>query len=485
MDEIMITLKCWLESSFVGIGPVDQSPQTPTIDRNFSAQQQQQISRLASNSAHVNGVGPQIPMLALPMERPSPGSATLEDVLASLLGLPAEPSNRSSSGVTGNNVKEAGSRENLLSVESVPLRRHSEGDAAKKKCSATDPRRVSLDSSDVSGGGPSRGTEMIKCRYHKCESTATVAEAKKHYKSCHNCSHLYCSRECRRAHWERHRRTCLHLRLSSLCRQVLSACRDEPDTLRNLSLLAKRGYLSQGRGVVRILFRSPESAEKFCKQGFPHIGETTYVRWQDLTPTEMGPELYSELLRLAGEYRVETKMLIYVAICVVSEAPGPAATAAPVKWERQLVSRCAKLKICKTVLSDLANLKPAIHRPDEDMDILILTFNGVRRGSTSQNRELLLHNVQGILKQRGVNLRKNYPDVFQRLNTFVDGTSERFLPVTLHPKDSTTGRTFVCIIMPHSGDPEQLKLPNSDAGSHVQVVNVSLEHLDQLTAPAK
>ncbi|XP_055697054.1 uncharacterized protein LOC129798103 isoform X2 [Phlebotomus papatasi] len=48
--------KCWLESSFVGIGPVDQSPQTPTIDRSFSAQQHQ-ISRLATNSAHVNGVG--------------------------------------------------------------------------------------------------------------------------------------------------------------------------------------------------------------------------------------------------------------------------------------------------------------------------------------------------------------------------------------------------------------------------------------------
>ncbi|XP_055696675.1 uncharacterized protein LOC129797850 isoform X2 [Lutzomyia longipalpis] len=473
--------KCWLESSFVGIGPVDQSPQTPTIDRSFSTQQHQ-ISRLATNSSHINGVGPQIPMLALPMERPSPGSATLEDVLASLLGLPTEHNDKSS-GVTGNNGKKD---TNALTVESVPLRRHSEGDAAQKR-SATDKsqqsRRVSLDSSDASGG-TGKGTEMMKCRYHKCEATATVADAKKYYKSCHNCSHLYCSRECRRAHWERHRKACLHLRVSTLCRQVLSACKDEPDTLRNLSLLAKRGYLSQGRGVVRILFRSPENAEMFIKQGFQSLGETSYVRWPDLMPAEMGPELYSELLRLSTEYKPETKMLIYVAICVVSEAPGPSSTVAPVKWERQLVSRCAKLKICKTVLSDLANLKPLTHRPEEDMEILILTFNGVRKVS-GHGRDAILHNVQGLLKQRGVNLRKNYPDVFQRLNSFIEGSVERFLPVTLHPKDSNTGRTFVCIIVPHSGDPDQLKMPNSDVGNHVQLVNVSLEHLDQLSPLTK
>lgn len=198
-----------------------------------------------------------------------------------------------------------------LGIE-TPVRRRSEGDAPRKQnesttsdnnneSPATQHRRVSLDSTEsksVTGGLSSANVstgEIIKCRYPKCDASATVADARKHYKSCHNCSHMYCSRDCRRAHWEKHRKACLHSRVSVLCRQVLSACKDDNDTLVHLSILARRGYITQGRGVVRILFRSPESAEIFVKQGFQRIGEASYLRWSELMPTEMGAELYGEL----------------------------------------------------------------------------------------------------------------------------------------------------------------------------------------------
>lgn len=178
---------------------------------------------------------------------------------------------------------------------------------------------------------------VVKCRNTKCDQQTTLSEGKKNYKSCHNCSYLYCSRECRRTHWEKHRKACLHSRISNLCREVLAACKDDFDTLRHLSLLARKGYLAQGRGVVRVLFRSPEAAEGFIRTGFQCLGEAFFVRWPDLMPAEMGVELYSELLKLSTEYKPDSKMLIYVAICVVSEAPSVGT--APVKWERQLVSR--------------------------------------------------------------------------------------------------------------------------------------------------
>lgn len=355
-------------------------------------------------------------------------------------------------------------------------------------------RRISLDSSEcatitIAGGNNSGATttsminpaEMLKCRHPKCEQRATIVEARKTFKSCHNCSHLYCSRECRRQHWERHRKACLHSRVSALCRQVLSACKDEPDTLRNLSLMARRGYLQQGRGVCRILFRSPEGAESFLRQGYQQLGEASYVRWPDLLPAEMGAELYSELLKLSTEYKPESKMLVYVAICVVSEVPS-GRTAAPVRWERQLVSRCAKLKLCKTALRELADAKSAAEAgivpksgDEPPLDILIMTFNAAQKIAAQEKRETILRNVQSVLQSRGVILRKNYPEVLQRLNTFVEGITDRFVPVTLHPKDVNTGREFVCIIMPNTE--ETFRMPKTDSGENVQIFNVSQDNL--------
>ena len=341
------------------------------------------------------------------------------------------------------------------------------------------PRRVSLgDSSESNNRTASASGELqIKCRNNKCDRTATPADAKKYYKSCHNCTYLYCSRECRRAHWEKHRKACLHSRVSNLCRQVLASCKDDSDSLRHLSLLARKGFLSQGRGVVRILFRSPEAAEGFIKNGFQCMGEASYVRWPDLMPAEMGLELYSELLKLSTEYRPDSKMLVYVAVCVVSEAPGMGQ--APVRWERQLVSRCAKLKLCKTVLAELEQQQQPLPQPvtvvavpEPTTEVLILTFNPQLRNSTSQ-RELVLSNILDILSRRGVILRKHYPEIFQRLQSYTEGQTDKFNPVTLHPRDSHTGQNFVCIIMPVQSETEIIKLPSiADGGNRVTTIDV-------------
>lgn len=395
--------------------------------------------------------------------------------------------------ITESSANDHQKESSLLQVEQVSIRRRSEGDAQKRKSAAqqeTPQRRVSLDSCE------SKPTDTMKCRYPKCDASANSSDAKKYYKSCHNCSNMYCSRECRRAHWEKHRKACLHSRVSSLCRQVLSTCKDDADTLHHLSLIARKGYLSQGRGVVRILFRSPESADNFIKQGFQFIGEAGYVRWADLLPAEMGPELYSELLRLSTEYKPDSKMLVYVAICVVSEAPSSGT--APVKWERQLVSRCAKLKLSKSILRELSatmtiqmeqQIQPQSHNSQsnnqqeqqsnqqQNMDALILTFSTTNRNH-QKTRELISKNIQLILRDRGVNLRKHFPEVFQRLNSYVEGTSDRFQPVTIYPRDAITGKAFICIIMPNNTD---VQMPTSEKGNRVLTIDVSEDKTYSLT----
>lgn len=92
-----------------------------------------------------------------------------------------------------------------LTIEAQPLRRHSESDATKRPDSATPDnnnspaqlRRVSLDSTEsksatagISSANASIG-DQIKCRNPKCEASASPADAKRNFKSCHNCEFFF------------------------------------------------------------------------------------------------------------------------------------------------------------------------------------------------------------------------------------------------------------------------------------------------------
>lgn len=371
------------------------------------------------------------------------------------------------------------------------LRRRSEGSTPRPSGSS---RRVSFDMTTYCSGGQQQqqqhqqqqpkpdDSSVVRCRYSKCGRTASVAEARRTFKTCHNCSHVYCSRECRRAHWERHRKTCLHSRVGALCRQVLATAREDPATLRHLSLLARRGYLAQGRGAVKSFFSSPELAERFVANGFADLGEPAFVRWADLLPGEMGADLYSELLRLCKSYKPDTRFVLYVAVCVVSEVP----TSGAVKWERQLVSRCAKLRLCRSLMSTAPpqatggpqrRTSPCnITRDSENPETLILTSLPGCQGQMAPQRarEISFTNIQRHLRQRGVSLRRHFPDVYKRLCAYVEGSTERFAPVTVYPRDAITGKSFMCIIMPDA-EPEKLELVPRDS-SRVQTIDISLEH---------
>ncbi|KAG7209300.1 hypothetical protein KM043_015412 [Ampulex compressa] len=346
-------------------------------------------------------------------------------------------------------------------------------------------RRVSFDNTQETNGltGTNTADRVIRCRNNKCTNSTTLAEARKSYKSCHNCTCLYCSRECRRAHWQRHRRTCLHSRAGSLCRQVLSSAKEDPITLKHVSALAKRGYASQGRGAVKCFFSSPEAAEKFIGNGFVDLGEPTYVRWSDLLPSEMGPELYAEVMRLCKSYNPETRLVLYVAVCVVSEVP----TSGAVKWERQLVSRCAKIHLDTAGKHHTSSSSASpqgrqqstspcnITREMDSPETLVLTSLPESNGQNTPRRarEISFTNIQRQLRLRGVSLRRHFPQVYRKLCAYVDGTVDKFAPVTIYPRDQASGKSFMCIIMLEV-EPERLQLLPTDS-SRVRTVDISVE----------
>lgn len=300
---------------------------------------------------------------------------------------------------------------------------------------------------------------VLKCRNSRCGRVAvsTTAEGSV-FKNCHNCSYTYCSRTCRRAHWEKHRKTCLFSRVGSLCRQVIATIKENPDTLLYVSNLARRGFLSHGLGVVKCFFACPEDAEKFLSGGLESLGEPTYIRWTDLLPSEMGPQLYTELVKMCKSYKPDSKLVLYVCVCVVSEAP----TVGALKWERQLVSRCAKLRLSKDVVIPEKDV--------ENPETLVLTSSITSKEMEKEKRQEILSNIQEILLQKGISLRRQYPNVYQQLCLFVEGTCDKFTPVTIYPYDPETGKTFMCIIMPEA-DPDSLHQVVT-AGVQIRTIDV-------------
>ncbi|XP_026467143.1 apical junction component 1 homolog [Ctenocephalides felis] len=309
--------------------------------------------------------------------------------------------------------------------------------------------------------------QMVKCRNSNCNKIAETADAKKLYKNCHNCSYMYCSRECRRAHWEKHRKFCLHSRVSTLCRHVINSAKDDEMSLRHISLMARQGYETHGRGVVKLTFKSPESAECFVKNGFQKIGDLKYIKWPDLVPAEMGSELYSELLRLCTAYEPLNKLVLYVSVCVVSEAPGSGA----VKWERQLVSRCAKLRLAKSVISETIAKKNSEESANEPETIIFTPLSG--DGASQKLRELFVENIHRHLRRKGVNLRRHFPEIHSKLSSYADVGGDRFAPLTIHPKDECSGKTFMCIIMPVVDREKLSDLPVDRA--RIKIVDISLK----------
>ncbi|KYM92495.1 hypothetical protein ALC53_00951 [Atta colombica] len=534
-----------LQASSAGPSPTSFSNYHHHHQRHQHRQQQQQHHHRGSGQSDTDEA---MATAALLRNKPSPGSTTLEDVLDSLLGLP--PASRTPSPGPGGPVVTATSairhrhtnaavgqanagqscsdlrqdlQESAKSVMDVHqatvddqrnfysgelVRRKSEGSdtlpsraavvaAAVASSSSLMPRggvqprhrRVSFDNAQDSTNGSSAAMDkVVRCRNNKCGNSTTLAEARRTYKSCHNCTCLYCSRECRRAHWQRHRRTCLHSRAGSLCRQVLSSAKEDPATLKHISALARRGYAGHGRGAVKCFFSSPEAAERFVGNGFADLGEPTYVRWSDLLPGEMGAELYAELMRLCKTYNPETRLVLYVAVCVVSEVP----TSGAVRWERQLVSRCAKIRLdgaakqhassssaspqARRRLSQQAPASPCnITREMDSPETLVLTSLPGNNGQNTPRkaREISFTNIQRQLRLRGVSLRRHFPQVYRKLCSYVDGSVDKFAPVTIYPRDQASGKSFMCIIM-LDAEPERLQLLPTDS-SRVRTVDISVE----------
>lgn len=78
-----------------------------------------------------------------------------------------------------------------------------------------------------------------------------------------------------------------------------------------------------------------------------------------------------------------------------------------------------------------------------------------------------------------------YPDIFTKLCKYVEH-DEPFLPVTIYPKNTQTGKQFVCVIMPESSDSAYTAATQQDPGQRslhqkvIETINISEQDDDDI-----
>lgn len=66
-------------------------------------------------------------------------------------------------------------------------------------------------------------------------------------------------------------------------------------------------------------------------------------------------------------------------------------------------------------------------------------------------------------------MRRQHPEIYKQLNVYCEG-AVKFTPVTVYPKDSATGKSFMCIIMLEADTESLTKIVT--AGVRVKTVDV-------------
>ena len=345
-----------------------------------------------------------------------PERKQMEDVLDGLLCIPST--------LPGNNI----------SPSSSPLR-HRPSDIAVTPGDDDDNNR------DV----------IVTCRNTECGRQASLSEARTCYKTCHNCYTYYCSRACRQAHWQRHKRRCVFSRVGSVCKHVIRTVHDDATLSAEVTRVARAGYLAVGRGCVRMLFPSQNDADSFLhRHGSAAILSPTFVSLAELKTTADSAavdEHFFELTDLCKTYNPQVKYVIDVTITTAEVGDSEDVSASPTRraGDARTVSKCAKLR------HHLPASPRHTTRPEPDTLILTAVPGAelTENVAGSRARQICFVNMQRKLRQRGVSLRHQYPGVYDKLCAYV-AENEHFAPITLFPLDRRTGRKFMCLIMPNS-----------------------------------
>ena len=297
--------------------------------------------------------------------------------------------------------------------------------------------------------GMRRGsTTTVKCSNPRCEKEEVLFPGEKTtYTSCPACFTYYCTRNCRRIHWSEHKKVCFFGRINSYIRSFIYLCHKKEALKFQLSKAAKEGFKKKGRGCVLVTFASAQSARKFMTTGcsfFP--SPPTYSSLQDLQAEGVVSKHRVALTQNIRDYDPEEEFVLNLAI-IAGKMENLPANPVP---RRKVTTVLQVIKIpLSTMLKEDAPSPPS--NPNTETKLFYLP-KCARHEFVNENeaRRHYCRNISKNLKQYGIRLKNDYPDVYEKLCLYVDQNIRFKEPLTVYGNQGK--KIVMCKIMPEAGD---------------------------------
>lgn len=298
--------------------------------------------------------------------------------------------------------------------------------------------------------GMRRGsTTTIKCSNPRCEKEEVLfAGEKTTYTSCPACFTYYCSRGCRRFHWSEHKKICFFGRINSYIRSFIYLCHKKEVLKNQLSKAAREGFKRKGRGCVLVTFASPQLARKFMTTGctfFP--SPPTYSSLQDLQAEGVVSKHRVALTQTIKDYNPEEEFVLNLAIIAgkMENLPANPIPRRKVNTVLQVIKIPLSSKVKETMCS------PAPNDPKTETKVFYLP-KCARHEFVNENeaRRHYCRNISKNLKQYGIKLKNDYPDVYEKLCLYVDQNIHFKDPLVVYGNQGK--KIVMCKIMPEAGD---------------------------------
>ena len=292
------------------------------------------------------------------------------------------------------------------------------------------------------------------------------------FKSCHYCCTFYCSKECRQLDWDHHKREkCFYGKMSSLCKRILSKSGKSPTLRTQLCQVSAAGYaMTRQKGVVWMELASIEDAQYFLEnpilnsnieQLFSSISlapKYVSLATQPVNKILSSVEDFSEIALLLeyfnyfgiksvkeesldfyktlNEYDPNTEMILLVSVRPTNSQTNSKPS--------NIKNADFMVKFMKMKLLDLNYTIASEHLKN----FVIYDFGRIYYSEQCHDREIFFANLLNELRSRNIEMRTQYPKVYEELCCFVE-ENKMFNSTCFLSQNADT--FLICLILPHFG----------------------------------